>query len=220
MDTLFTHEYYNEIKTDPNLIAGKTDFGKEFTKYRLNNPSKTHAQCRKNFHELCNLGTLPTTTKENPMYGQAKMNTTATNIGPISMNVDATPINPEDKARDHLLNRVERAAAEKKEPLLRAFGLQDDDSPRSLKDFFARINAGKYIIPTDEKALTREYWGLSDVVDEIRWRDPAVKEDQAGFDAAVKAVRKAQNDAADEIIVKTPVEGLQVFRDFQAKTFN
>lgn len=139
----------------------------------------------------------------------------------IDLQVNMPPAqDPTEKARNRLLERAGEASYSKRMEMRKTFNLDDDAAPTTLKDFFARIKDGKFIIPTDEKELSRERWNTDAVVDEIEWRDPARLEDQDGFDAAMKLLNTAYNDVSDEIIVKTPEAGLESLRAFQAKTFH
>jgi hypothetical protein len=229
METLSTNYNVDKYNND------KSDFSIAFKKFR-NGPegSKlTHRQAREVFHKMYGLkedyspnkpimlGTLQPQQKENTMYGQTK--TIPSNIGPINMavNIPKAPQTSEDRSKDHLLQRVETARYEKLNALRKAYGTINDDEPNTMKDFFDRIAAGKYILDlTPEQQANRSFWNTRDIVDYITWRDPAVKQDHEGLKAASGALQKAVNDVSDEIIVKTPAEGLQSLRDFQAKTFN
>jgi hypothetical protein len=127
---------------------------------------------------------------------------------------------PSETARNRLLERAGEASYQKRNDLRKAFNLDDDANPTTLKDFFARIKDGKYTITSDEKELNRERWSLDSVVEEITWRDPTRIEDEDGYEAASELLRNALNDVSDEIIVKTPEAGLESLRAFQAKTFH
>lgn len=153
-----------------------------------------------------------------PSYNKCVAKSTQANID-LQVNMPAAK-NPEDTARSRLLSRAQDASYEKRMELRKVFNLDDDANPTTLKDFFARIKDGKYIITSDEKELTRERWNLDNVVEEITWRDPTRIEDEDGFEAASDLMNKALNDVSDEIIVKTPAEGLESLRAFQAKTFH
>lgn len=147
--------------------------------------------------------------------------TVKSNQANIDLSVNMPPAtNPEERMRNHLLERAGTASYEKREEMRQAFGLIDDDEPVTLKDFFTRIKDGKYVIPTDEKELNREFWDTGRLLEEITWRDPARKEDEAGFNAANDLLTKALNDVSDEIIVKAPDQGLESLRAFQVKTFH
>jgi hypothetical protein len=188
----------------------------------METPCTDLRQCDENGYLTC-LGTLQELkTKENNMYQdiyarKASATTAATNV---QVNMPAPPRPQEDKAREHLLDRAHSAQYQKRENARKAFGLEDDAAPKSLKDFLARIKDGKYVVDTDEKGMERERWDTRDVLEDIRWRDPSQKEDEAGFEAARKLIQQAYNDVSDEIIVKTPEAGLEALRAFQAKTFN
>ena len=185
---------------------------KAFPPVAIDNPNTLWSldECNK----LRSLGTLQPKNKEKNMYRTAEQ---------VNANIAITapaPVNPEAQARDHLIRRANNASDDKQAKMRQTFGLDDDQEPETLKDFFQRIKDGKYVIPTDETALNRRHWSTSRILEEIRWRDPAVKEDEAGYQAARDKMFAALQDTKDEIIVKTPAEGLESLRAFQAKTFN
>lgn len=99
--------------------------------------------------------------------------------------------------------------------LAKAYGLQDEDSPKNAKDLVARIQSGKYILPEDKY----DYYNHNPT-ENIRWRDPELKEDKDGFKAAEHLLDVAFNDTRLAILVNEPIKGLDILREFKAKTFN
>lgn len=59
------------------------------------------------------------------------------------------------------------------------FGLVDDDAPETIKDFFARVAAGKYVIKEKYEEMS-----AYNFISYVQWRDPSVKEDKDGYKAA------------------------------------
>lgn len=90
------------------------------------------------------------------------------------------------------------------------FGLTDDDRPRTANDLVARITAGTYIVSKDN-GDSRMY----DPLDAIRWRDPKVVEDKAGYAAAEKVLKIAYTATKDQIIVKDIDTGLTALQAFE-----
>lgn len=140
----------------------------------------------------------------------------------IDLQVNMPPAqDPTEKARNRLLERAGQASYEKRDDLRKAFNLIPDNTPETLKDFIQRIKDGKFVTDlTEKEQAERTFWCTERMLEEIEWRDPARKEDQPGFDAANELLTNALNDVSDEIIVKTPEQGLESLRAFQAKTFH
>ncbi len=125
----------------------------------------------------------------------------------IRADINVAAINTGDAAaqqkQSYLRNRLERIYYAKKDDLMKTFGLVDDEAPNTFEELLARIQAGKYVI--DEKdAKKRAYLGL----DYLRWRDPAVKEDRAGFDAAKEELKKEKQLIEDQIAIADPAVAL------------
>jgi hypothetical protein len=125
-----------------------------------------------------------------------------------AMNISDTT---EKDQRRHLQNRLYDIASSKKYALKKQFGLTNDDTPNTFEELLARIQGGKYVI--DEKnAKRRDYNGG---LGYVTWRDPAVKEDQAGYDAAKKELDAAQQKVSDDIAILPPADGLASLRAFE-----
>lgn len=119
------------------------------------------------------------------------------------------------QTKNHLINRLENVAGERSVELHKAYGLKDDDRPKTPREFLDRITGGKFVI--SEENMNKKIYYFEDAV---RWRDPAVKRDEEGFELASKKLRDAQTDATDEIMVKTPEQGLEILKTFKTATFN
>jgi len=122
----------------------------------------------------------------------------------------AVEANPTKDERRFLRSRLEDAFYTKKAALKVKFGLIDDEAPASFEDFLARIQAGKYTI--DDKDAKKKTWNPTAY---IRWRDPSVKEDQEGYDAAKATLKAAYDKAEEDIRILTPTEGLAALRAFK-----
>jgi hypothetical protein len=182
------------------------------------------------------LGTLPDSNKkENTMfrnqdcfdipapspyaYGKNTVKSTQANI---DLQVNMPPAqDPALKGKDHLLRRAAEAQNTKYNDLRKAFHLDDDAEPATVKDFIQRIRDGKFVIDlTEKEQAERTFWSTERLIEEFQWRDPSVPADEEGFEKATAALRQSLNDVSDEIIVKTPEAGLEALRAFQAKTFH
>jgi len=123
--------------------------------------------------------------------------------------------NATETAQDHLTERLSIATHDKKAAARKAFGLENDDRPRTPQSFIDRILAGKFVIPEDRKTQN-----TYDPTDYIIWRDPAIKKDEVGYQIAEKAIEVASDDVMDIIIVKGNEAGLEAVNAFKAKTFH
>jgi hypothetical protein len=135
----------------------------------------------------------------------------------IRLNVNSTTsptYSPEQESRDYLRNRLSAAYFSKDADLERAYGLRDDSSPQTPQEMVDRILAGKYVI--DEKEDGEYYDDLSVY---FSWRDPAIKKDREGYDAAHKILKAAHNKASDQVMVLSAAEGLKALQEFEATEF-
>lgn len=117
-------------------------------------------------------------------------------------------------SRQYFRGRVSSISAEKDRDLMLQFGLRADDPPENFEDFMARIQAGKYQFKNEEGKSSR-YWR-----DYIIWRDPAVKVDRKGYDAAWEAFSKERDKTLD-IVMALPadkaLEAVQALETWTAK---
>lgn len=126
---------------------------------------------------------------------------------------------PSDAAmqRKYLEQRLHDIYYTKRDPLEAKFGLTDDDAPRTPKEFKERMDAGKFQIRgidiDKDKGDQFRYWHWTDL---IRWRDPAVKADQEGFDAAKKDLKAKRQAALDIIKIGEPADGLKAIQELEA----
>lgn len=118
--------------------------------------------------------------------------------------------------RKYLEQRLYDVYQGKREPLEAKFGLTDDAPPTTPSELAERLKAGKFAIRGLDDGSDKNdyrYWSASEL---IRWRDPAKKADQAGFDAA-KADLKAKRQAAlDTIKIDEPKAGLDAVKALES----
>jgi hypothetical protein len=114
---------------------------------------------------------------------------------------------------NYLNDRRENLFYSKRADLQKQFGLVDDEAPITANDLVKRIQDGKFVIPTD-KGDAQNY----EATRFIKWRDPAAKKDQAGYDAAIKQYAVANQDTKDVIAIGTPAEGLAAVKALDAWT--
>lgn len=127
---------------------------------------------------------------------------------PVCATVACSPANKKEKTMydsddydtddklSYLQQRLNHVRYQRDAELSRAYGLTDDARPVNFNEFLERITSGKYTI--DEKSKTRSCYSP---LDYVRWRDPSVKEDQAGYEKAIKALDDAVADTMDTIVV-------------------
>ena len=117
-----------------------------------------------------------------------------------------------DRQREYLMDRLNDIRFHKEVALERAYGLTDDEPPRTAEDFLKRIEDGQYILREDNR-YRRDFY------DRVRWRDPDLKEDQDGFHAATEILRAATTTTRDQILIMDPKDGLLAMQTFEASEF-
>lgn len=145
--------------------------------------------------------TMPVQEKESAMFGPYD---------------NETPTDQQQRA--YVIARLQNIESEKTQEARKAFGLTDDDSPQSFNDLLARLTLGKYVYPEDKKA--KDVGGSYGILDYIRWRDPAVKEDEAGYDASRKQISAAYKDAKDAAVLANLDQLKTVLDSFKSQTFH
>lgn len=122
--------------------------------------------------------------------------------------------------RKYLQRRLEDIYYQKERPLYVTFGLTDDEAPTTPKELKARIADGKFVIiglpkdDEDEDDFDDCYYGGWSRL--IRWRDPAKKADQDGYDAARKALKAEYQKAMDTIKIDDVKAGLEAVKALEA----
>lgn len=106
----------------------------------------------------------------------------------------------------YLQNRLSEAEYEKSYDFQKQFGLQNDAAPATAREVVKRIQDGKFILPE----ITRDGGYHS-----ITWRDPAVKQDVEGYNAAWEKAQELVQSTKDIIMIKTPAEGLAALQAFE-----
>ncbi len=121
--------------------------------------------------------------------------------------------------RNYLQSRLEDIYYTKERPLYAQFGLTDDEAPTTPKELKARITDGKFVIiglPKDDAEDDFDdcyYGGWSRL---IRWRDPAKKADQNGYEAARKELKDEYQKAMDTIKIDDVKAGLEAVKALEA----
>jgi hypothetical protein len=115
-------------------------------------------------------------------------------------------------AKYHLKRTISRYADAVIDGYRAQYNLDDEKTPDTAADLVARITAGKYVF-TSEEDSKRHTWG--NPIGYIQWRDPAKVKDEAGYEKAVKALKKDLGSALNQIIVLTPAQGLDALNAFE-----
>lgn len=153
----------------------------------------------------CNTQKVAECKKENPMY-----------VDYVSSDKHA-----ESAKTNYLLSRAVSVKEVKRQEFWKQFGLGDDTAPATAKDLVARITSGKYILPTERETelLSSYYWGSSAALNGIKWRDPSVKEDRAGYDAATKALDVEFQKVQDQVMIADNASALTTIQAFEGWTY-
>lgn len=112
----------------------------------------------------------------------------------LDMYVDTNKTDTQ-RSQDYFLKRIGVIECNKDYDLRKQFGFIDDDRPANFEEFMARIQAGKFTWRDEKKGPASSYWQ-----DYIRWRDPAVEEDEKGLGAARKAFYEESAKARDTVM--------------------
>lgn len=111
---------------------------------------------------------------------------------------------------EHFTHRLSRIKSEKHSELKRKFGLVDDDEPRTAEEIVARITAGKFIVlPEGANSYSGSRFAR------FQWRDPSLKEDRAGYEAADKDLDAAYALAKDAVFT-APADAAKVVQAFES----
>lgn len=131
------------------------------------------------------------------------------------MRYDYTSTNNEQAQRSYALSRLEEIRSNKNQGLRKQFHLDDDEAPQSLNDMLARFTSGQFVFPEDKKD---KQYGWYSVFDMIRWRDPAVKEDDAGYKTANDKLSTVYQTSRDAIALGTPTDAKATLDTFSTLT--
>jgi len=122
-------------------------------------------------------------------------------------------LNTESVQRDYILGRLAIENDAHYNNLEKQFGLVNDQYPKTAQSFVDRILTGKYILKDNKDEP------VFDPSNRIIWRDPSIKEDRPGFDAAVKVLDTAYKSAKDTVVLGTLDEGKATLSAFQQWTY-
>jgi len=118
--------------------------------------------------------------------------------------------------KNYLASRLDTLKWQKADELRAPYGLKDDDAPQSFDELLERLDKGRYVISDEKRKLK---YGWYDAMCYVEWRDPAIKKDREGYDAAVEKVEAAALKVKDIIVVKSLDDGLAAVEAFETAAF-
>lgn len=95
-----------------------------------------------------------------------------------------------------------------------------DDEHKTVKAKLDAIKAGKYVVIDEKKIDDEEYGEWRWIESAIRFRDPEVKEDKAGYRKAHEVMNAEAERIRTDIVVLPPEKALETLRKFESKTFH
>lgn len=125
----------------------------------------------------------------------------------------------EQDQKSYLETRLYHTYNEKDSELANVFGLVDL-YPKNAEETVKFIQEGKFTLRDRDREDSDfdfdDYSPFSGFI----WRDPAVKKDREGYDAARAKLTKAKTAAMDRITVSSPEAGLKALQEFESATFH
>ena len=154
----------------------------------------------------------------NPTQSCAETQPVTNGVNPMYVDYVSSDKHQESAKTNYLLSRFSSVKSDIRGTLNKQFGLVNDDAPYTAQDLVDRITSGKYILPTEKEAeLYRQcYYGSSNPINIIKWRDPSIVEDKAGFKLAEEQLEVASQDVQDAIMIKTNDEALAAIKEFES----
>jgi hypothetical protein len=136
------------------------------------------------------------------------------------MNACTNTYSPEKAKFNYLEGRLYNTVSKLDNELRKQFGLVDDEFPTSPKELAERLKAGKYVVrylhedgnPGEYDDYINRYEPLGGL---IRFRDPAVKEDQDGYSAAREEMLTVKKSVEDTLYIDTPENALKAIQEFE-----
>lgn len=122
----------------------------------------------------------------------------------------------EDNKLNYLSERASKVYGQKRDEAMHKYGMLDDDPPNTPRALIDRLASGKFTVTQEN--MDRSHYNP---VNLIKWRDPATKEDQAGFKKADDALKAARTKAEDIIVVMSDdAARLKALQEFESTTIN
>ena len=126
-----------------------------------------------------------------------------------------SPRSDEKIMRDQLNDRIYEIAREHDTRLEKAFGIRGEDHPRTPAAVVELITSGKFVI--DEG---KEDHNSYNPLDYFTFRDPAIKKDQKGYEAAYTKLTDTRQKYLDKAAFGDLTDALKIIEDFKSDTFH
>jgi len=155
-----------------------------------------------------------------PCQDTAKSNPVQEKVANMYVDYVSSDKHSESAKTNYLLSRYEDTRSKIRFDLRKQFGLDNDDRPNTAKELTDRILSGKYVLPTEkeEELMRNQYYCGWSVLDSIKWRDPAIKEDKDGFKLAETELDAESLNVHDAVMIKdhdTALIAIQAFKDWK-----
>lgn len=105
----------------------------------------------------------------------------------------------ENRQLTYFQNRVDSIQYSKRDDLRKMFNLNDDLTPGTGQDLIDRISGGKFTLRTEDD-MKNCYYGCGPL-SYFKWKDPAAKADQSGYDKALIELSKLSHKTTDIVTV-------------------
>jgi hypothetical protein len=183
------------------------------SKQRREQRKRTKARMQYSHDEMFNklFGTLPTSVPTPDV--QTKVCKIKVGKEPTMYNDINVGVNKYDdvqNAKETLYNSSEMVFHKTSIALQRKYGLTDNDSPTTAQQLIDAITNKQYVLPENANS------GWSGSLFNIRWRNPDVKADRAGYDVVRETLGNLYDDVDLQISVSTPADGYTAFKAFKA----
>lgn len=124
----------------------------------------------------------------------------------------------ESAKTNYLLQRALNTKQKLRDALYVQFGLRDDDAPANPIELVARVKAGQYVLPTEKEAslmVSMCFYGNVSALTGIKWRNPTVIEDRAGYKTADAELETAFQAVQDSCMIDSPDAALVAIQTFE-----
>lgn len=118
----------------------------------------------------------------------------------------------EQDKRKYLSSRLGDIFYDRRADVDEMFGFGGIDHPKTAKEAMERIKAGKFTIDGSDDEKPRRYFYFDEA---FSWRDPSVKQDEAGRDAALSELNDFRDGLLDIVKVKSLDEAFDTLKALQ-----
>lgn len=146
------------------------------------------------------------------------------------MNINTNAPNAELVKRDFLQTQVWAIRNRKIGEANKHFHIEDDERPKTMKEFLARIKDGKFTVPKyimdpedvdidedeDDCSMFDRFYPTS----YIKWRDPKKPADHKGLKAVTEKINLAVQKTEREVMVLEMDKALKALETFESQTFH